>query len=1032
MVRFFLVSLLFFITILERVNKLIGRSTNEFQVLQILWVVERLVYLEVKIRLLVMSTGRLPVMNRWRRYEKKGLRFSRVRWSRVESLEDRWMLSGMPGDFNGNYIVDAADFAVWRDELGSDTALTNDGGLGVPIGNAHYELWKTNFGYVLDVLPNASPTVSITSPADLSSFTFAGEILLSGFADDSEDGSLSGESMVWTSSLDGELGTGESVLLPGGRLIPGEHVITLTATDAGQLAGSDQVTILVEENQPPQVLITSPTDGSVFVLSDDIVLEGTGDDREDGPLIGESLVWSSNLAGQLGTGESVVLAAGTLSPGTHIITLTATDSGSLTETDSVIIDTSTCLSDVPCETASPCGVGICVVEQKIVEGQRFDVHFLPPPGRSFGWNFSLYRDSVSQENFLTNPSLSAAQDAVPAGSPFVITLDSLNWQPGTYVVRALTYTDSIVVLPRPATTAERVRNDMITGGRTLGLYSEDGELVADGTGTEPMPVMEMGTVYAVAVDLNRFLNLRNRIDLQFIAADGVEVLSENLLQISLVTDRSMGAMMRVHGACPAQLLDAASHPAGVALSFFRSPEHQPYYENDAPVRLRLRGNVLGGPSLCAEQDIVVNVLLDDDPALPPIPSFEEYNAENFPDEPSRNDLPLDTRHVRIVRFGGVGMTGFDELEAAARDIEGYFSVATKGYFELVVDGVEIIPYDAPATVQKVTDWYESAPKTPGKPLLDLEEPDEQYLATLLYYYEHEEEFVDDFLALYPSRSQGEDLTIYWVDGPGSLGVGMGNIGATRIKISRLYPGSLFYDGTGEDRTYHYDLDSCSLCGDTTAEYIDYLAEVGGLDTFRNTTLHEFGHVFWSQRSGFSVGDIQTRRLPFNSAYTVLDRSQGFFTRFEYMSYGRDRTVLDGMSYGDVFLDSLLLSYAEPVGVVECLSHPGDAETVAVVEPGEEIVVRLGGITGSGLLEISYGVLSGPVELSGAAASGSFGYDAVPRPTRAANEEVSFTLQTPGEYSYELVVRDQLYGEIEGHEHEYRKVFTIRVSAVAAE
>ena len=876
-------------------------------------------------------------MNRQRRYRKKRPARSHARSLRVERLEDRRLLSGVPGDFNGNDIVDAADFTVWQDQLGSATALTNDDGLGVPIGNAHYELWKTNFGRVPD-LPNASPTVAITSPAH----------------------------------------------------------------------------------------------GSTFDLSEDIILEGTGEDPEDGPLTGASLVWSSNLTGELGTGASLVLAGGTLSPGTHIITLTATDSGSLTGSDAVISDALTCLGDSACETAPPCGVGICVVEQEIGEGQRFDVNFQPPPGGSFGWNFSLYRDSVSQENFLTNPSLSAAQDAVPAGSPFVIALDSLNWQPGIYVVRALTYTDSLVVLPRPAAPAEKVRNDMIAAGRTLGLYSEDGDLVADEAGAEPLPVMDMGTVYAVAIDLNRFLNLRNRIDLQLLAADGVEVLAEYLLQLSLVTERSMGAMMTVHGACPAELLDPDDYAAGVAISFFRSPEHQPYYENDAPVRLRLRGNVLGGPSMCVEQDIVVNAFLDDDPALPPVPSFQEYNAENYPDQPSMNDLPLDTRHVRIVRFGGLGMTGIDELEAAARDIESYFSVATKGYFELVVDGVDIIPYDAPANVQKVTDWYETAPKTPGKPVLDLEKPDERYLATLLYYYEHEDEFVDDFLALYPSQSQGEDLTIYWVDGPGSLGVGMGNIGATRIKISRLYPGSLFYDGTGEDRTYHYDLDSCSSCGDTTADYIAYLAEVGGLDTFKNTTLHEFGHVLWSKRSGFSVGDIQTRRLPFNSAYTVLDRSQGFFTRFEYMSYGRDRTVLDGMSYGDVFLGNLLLSYQEPVSEVECLSHAGDTEAVAVVEPGEEIVVRLGGITGSGLLEISYGLLSGPVELSGVAASGSFVYDTVPRRTRAANEEVSFSLQTPGEYSYELVVRDQLHGEIEGHEHEHRQVFTIQVTAAAGE
>ena len=206
------------------------------------------------------------------------------------------------------------------------------------------------------------------------------------------------------------------------------------------------------------------------------------------------------------------------------------------------------------------------------------------------------------------------------------------------------------------------------------------------------------------------------------------------------------------------------------------------------------------------------------------------------------------------------MTDIGQLEEAARDIKRYFYIATKGYFELVVDGVEIIPYDAPANARKVMDWYETAPKTPDKPMLDLEEPDERHIATLLYYYEHEEEFVDDFLVLYPSRSRGEDLPIYWVDDPESLGCGMGNISATRIKISRLFHESLFYEGTGENRTCHNDLNSCSRCGSTTAEYIEYLAETGKHGTVRNRTLHELGHLLWSQNSGFTVGDIQTRRL----------------------------------------------------------------------------------------------------------------------------------------------------------------------------
>jgi hypothetical protein len=50
------------------------------------------------------------------------------------------------GDFNGDFKVDAADYTVWRNNLGSNTPLPNDNGLGTPISAAHYALWKQNFG----------------------------------------------------------------------------------------------------------------------------------------------------------------------------------------------------------------------------------------------------------------------------------------------------------------------------------------------------------------------------------------------------------------------------------------------------------------------------------------------------------------------------------------------------------------------------------------------------------------------------------------------------------------------------------------------------------------------------------------------------------------------------------------------------------------------------------------------------------------------------------------------------------------------
>src|SRR3954453_20164753 len=56
-------------------------------------------------------------------------------------------LPGLPGDFNNDGKVDAADYVRWRKNNLTSNALPNDGGLGVPIGSSHYNLWRANFGH---------------------------------------------------------------------------------------------------------------------------------------------------------------------------------------------------------------------------------------------------------------------------------------------------------------------------------------------------------------------------------------------------------------------------------------------------------------------------------------------------------------------------------------------------------------------------------------------------------------------------------------------------------------------------------------------------------------------------------------------------------------------------------------------------------------------------------------------------------------------------------------------------------------------
>ena len=53
----------------------------------------------------------------------------------------------MPGDFNGNGVVDAADYTIYRDNLGGDSAALGGNGSGAAtVVVADYDLWKQNFG----------------------------------------------------------------------------------------------------------------------------------------------------------------------------------------------------------------------------------------------------------------------------------------------------------------------------------------------------------------------------------------------------------------------------------------------------------------------------------------------------------------------------------------------------------------------------------------------------------------------------------------------------------------------------------------------------------------------------------------------------------------------------------------------------------------------------------------------------------------------------------------------------------------------
>ncbi|HWU86533.1 MAG TPA: M20/M25/M40 family metallo-hydrolase [Kofleriaceae bacterium] len=88
---------------------------------------------------------------------------------------------------------------------------------------------------------NTPPTVSISAPANGSSFPQGTAVTLTGTASDAQDGSLSA-SIRWTSNLDGSLGSGASRSV---TLSVGTHTIQAAVTDAGGLTATASISVTI-------------------------------------------------------------------------------------------------------------------------------------------------------------------------------------------------------------------------------------------------------------------------------------------------------------------------------------------------------------------------------------------------------------------------------------------------------------------------------------------------------------------------------------------------------------------------------------------------------------------------------------------------------------------------------------------------------------------------------------------------------------------------------------------------------------------
>ncbi|AHG87656.1 glycoside hydrolase family 18 [Gemmatirosa kalamazoonensis] len=132
-----------------------------------------------------------------------------------------------------------------------------------------------------------------------------------------------------------------------------KYTFTVVATNASgsgpASSRSNAVTpkALTVPNAAPTATISAPTSGASVAQGASVTFTGAGTDPEDGTLSGASLVWTSSINGQIGTGAS--FSTTTLSAGTHTITLKATDSkgASVTTTRSITVVAPTTTAPAP-------------------------------------------------------------------------------------------------------------------------------------------------------------------------------------------------------------------------------------------------------------------------------------------------------------------------------------------------------------------------------------------------------------------------------------------------------------------------------------------------------------------------------------------------------------------------------------------------------------------------------------------------------------------------------------------------------------